>query len=348
MTIASRLALFAILAASVPARAQAVEAEVLFREGKKLIKEGKIAEGCDKLDASARLESSVGTLLNLADCREKNGQIATAWATFQKAAGAAKVGKDEKREAEARRRQKLLEPKLSYLTISVSDANKLPGLAVSRNGTAVDPALWNASVPVDPGDYEVVGIAAGHERFSKRVHVDSGGQKTTIDVPKLAVTAGPTKPTPDKPTIPDKPAPDRTTPVQPTPEKPDGEAEVRVEPSRPSSFTSTRKIAVVVGVVGVASIGAGVYFGLHANDLEKQSDALCPTTACTDPKGVSLNSDARSSGTTATIAFGVGGAAVAGAAVLWFIGAPKAVRDDVAIAPAITPSHVGLTLVGRF
>src|SRR5262249_16693409 len=93
MTIA-RLTAYAIaLAITVgasPARAQSPEADVLFREGKKLLKDGQIAEACEKLDASERLQSTVGTLLNLADCRERNHQLATAWATFRKAAVAAK------------------------------------------------------------------------------------------------------------------------------------------------------------------------------------------------------------------------------------------------------------------
>ena len=90
MTIARLAITMVVAASSTTARAQSAEAEMLFREGKRLIKDGKIAEGCDKLEASDRIESSVGTLLNLADCREKNQQLATAWATFRKAAASAK------------------------------------------------------------------------------------------------------------------------------------------------------------------------------------------------------------------------------------------------------------------
>src|ERR1044071_9787666 len=64
------------LGAAAPlARAQSAEAEALFRDGRALIKAGKLASGCDRLAASERLESSVGTLLNLGDCREKLGKL---------------------------------------------------------------------------------------------------------------------------------------------------------------------------------------------------------------------------------------------------------------------------------
>src|SRR6266850_4767204 len=96
------LAVLAVVAIARPAVAQSPEAETLFREGKRLLKEGKVSEACDKLAASERLESSTGALLNLGDCREKNGQLATAWAAFVKAATSAKLAHD-KREAEARR-----------------------------------------------------------------------------------------------------------------------------------------------------------------------------------------------------------------------------------------------------
>jgi len=81
------IAAWLIIASPTPARAQSAEAEVLFREGKRLMKEGKLAEACDKLEASDRLESSIGTLLNLADCREKNKQLVSAWLAFHKAVG---------------------------------------------------------------------------------------------------------------------------------------------------------------------------------------------------------------------------------------------------------------------
>ena len=152
MTVVDRalsLAIVSLLFCST-AHAQSAEAEALFREGKRLVKQGKLAEGCDKIAASEKLEASVGTLLNLGDCREKQGQLASAWAAFKEAEGLARRdGNDEKRLAEARRRSAALEPKLSSLEIDVQ--RRAPGMTIKRGDDAIDPAAWNTAVPVDPG-----------------------------------------------------------------------------------------------------------------------------------------------------------------------------------------------------
>src|SRR5215470_17557485 len=124
------------------ARAQSAEAEALFRDGRSLIKAGKLAAGCDKLAASERLESSVGTLLNLGDCREKQGKLASAWAAFRQAeAMARRTGGDDRRQAEAGRRAGLLEPRLANLTIQVG--HRVDGLIVRRDDEQVDDGGWN-------------------------------------------------------------------------------------------------------------------------------------------------------------------------------------------------------------
>jgi len=346
MTIVRLVLALAILAVAAPAaRAQSVEADVLFREGKKLLKEGKIAEACDKLEASDRIESSIGTLLNLADCRERNHQLATAWAAFRKAATAAKIAHDTKRESEAHRREKLLDARLSYLTINVPDGNRVDGLAIARNGTTIDPALWNQSVPIDPGEYEIVGQAPNRERWSKRVKIASEGETVAIEVPKLEA---PHAKTPDRPVA---VTPPRTPPAKPivaTADDHSTEAPVRDDRAQPSMFTTKRKLALGIAAAGVAGIALGVVFGMKGQDAEKQSDMICPTSTCNDAHALQLNSDARSDGLYANVGYVVGGAAVAGAAVLWFVGAPKAARDEVAVTPIVTSDHVGFSFAGRF
>jgi hypothetical protein len=55
-------------------------AEALFLDGRRLMDLGKIDEACAKFDASEKPSPALGTLMNLADCEEKRGRIATAWA----------------------------------------------------------------------------------------------------------------------------------------------------------------------------------------------------------------------------------------------------------------------------
>jgi hypothetical protein len=58
------------------------ESEKLFREGRELLKANKIAEACEAFASSQQLAPGVGTLMNLAMCREQQGQTATAWKLF--------------------------------------------------------------------------------------------------------------------------------------------------------------------------------------------------------------------------------------------------------------------------
>src|SRR6185369_16874031 len=88
-------------------------AEALFNHAKQLVKEGKLSEACPKFEESLRLDPGIGTLLYLADCLEKSGKTASAWARFLEAAAAAKAANQADRETKARQRAAALEPKLS-------------------------------------------------------------------------------------------------------------------------------------------------------------------------------------------------------------------------------------------
>ena len=342
MTFADKLALALVLAAHTAAAQPArragdntVAAEALFREGKRLMKEGKLAEACDKFDASERLDESVGTLLNLGDCREKTGKLATAWATFLKAASQARSAGDQPRETEARSRASALEPRLSYLTISVPDANRVEGLVIKRDDVTIDPALWNQGVPIDAGAYEISGQAPGHEPWSTKVSIQGEAQKASVEVPRFKQLADLSK------AVTAKPAP---VPVAPHTDDRDDDEVRRVAPGR---WTTLRKTSVVVAAVGVASLAGGLGFGLEAKSLERQANAICPDTTCGDAHALSLNRSAQHDALASDVLFCVGGAAVAGAAVLWFVGAPHA-AERVTLAPVVTHDRVGIAFAHSF
>lgn len=327
---AALIACGVVLGSAAVAHAQAAEAEVLFRDGRKLIKAGKLAEGCDKIAASERLESSVGALLNLGDCREKLGELASAWAAFRKAEARAKhAGNDEKRRAEARRRAAQIEPKLVYLVLQVERPTE--GLVVRRDGTPVDPELWNSAVPVDPGTYEIAAAAPGHRPWRTTTAVDGRLRRRVVTVP--ALEPAPSLP-PPPPAIADAPIPGSLA-MDEGP-APGGER-------RAGTWTTARKISAGLAAVGAATFGTGAYFGWRANTLADESDQRCPLVMCGDPEGLRLNRDAREAATRANVLYAAGGAVAATAALLWLAGRPR----DVAIRPGVA-GNVGISLSGRF
>lgn len=318
-------------AACPDARAQSAEAEALFRDGRTLIKTGKLAAGCDKLAASERLESSVGTLLNLGDCREKLGKLASAWAAFRKAeAMARRTGGDDRRQAEAGRRAAALEPRLSKLVIDVAD--RADGEVVRRDDEIIDEAAWNTPLPVDPGRTTITAEAPGRQPWRTTVAIEAGVPRRLVEVPRLA---------PVEPVAPEAAAPW-------PPPRPEMVPRPTALPPPRGTWTATRAISAVFAVAGAGALGTGIYFGVRANDLADRADARCPGTACDDPEGLRLNDQARTAASRANVLYIAGGAAVATAAVLWLVGGPR----EVAVVPVAASSpaggRVGLAMTGRF
>src|SRR6266851_3314192 len=87
----------------------------LFKEGRALVDQGHVSEGCRKLEESQRLDPGGGTLLNVALCHEKEGRTATAWAEFTEALGIARKDDRPQRIELAQSHIAVLEPTLSRL-----------------------------------------------------------------------------------------------------------------------------------------------------------------------------------------------------------------------------------------
>jgi len=317
------------------ARAQSAGAELLFREGRDLIKHGKLAAGCGKLEASDRLEPSVGTLLNLGDCREKLGQLATAWAAFRRAEAIAhRDGKDRRREAEARRRAARLEGQLPKLEIDVS--HPIDDLVVRRDGEVVDPATFGTPLPVDPGMHAIVATAAGHLPWKKTLNID--GRRAQVTVPALD-RAPAVQPAVARVASSDQPVDLLVPPAPPASDRPPP------PPRSPSRWTAPRELSVGLAIGGAGALATGIYFGLRSRDLRDQADERCPAATCSDPQGLELNADARTAATRANILYAAGGTAVLASLVLCVVGSPG---DDAVVTPAIGDHHASLSYARRF
>jgi hypothetical protein len=310
------------------AHAQSAEAEALFRDGRALIKQGQLAPGCDKLAASDRLEPSIGTLLNLGDCREKQGKLASAWGAFRRAeAMAERAGNDARRRAEASRRAVALEPKLSTLRIDVT--HRIDGLVVHRDDEVVDAAVWSTPVPIDPGTYALRADAPGYSAWQLRVVVGANADHNVAQVPALERA-------PVAEVAPVAPAPivDAAVPAHP--------AYATVHRKR--TWSAARGVSLGLGIVALGAVGTGAYFGVESKHLQDRADQHCPLPVCADPQGLSDNAQARTDATRANILYGVAGASAVASLVLWFVGAPS----DETISPLVGDHQAGVSFAGRF
>jgi hypothetical protein len=186
------------------------QAETLFREGIRLMDAGNFADACKAFDASERIQPAIATVLNQGDCREKNGQLATAWGLFLDAERQTRAATDDVAHTfhdVAARHATSLEPRLSRLTVAVP--TRTPGLELFRDGAPIDPGLWDHALPVDGGSHEIKARAAGYEDWTGTIEVGSERDVTSIEVPPLKAAPKP----PPKPTAP-PPSPARS-PVVP-------------------------------------------------------------------------------------------------------------------------------------
>lgn len=326
-TLAFALGVLAPIAAHGQASPQA---EALFRDGKQLMKDGKLAEACEAFEGSERAEHNVATVLSLADCREKNHQYASAWALFLQADS--QTRSDPKKAAlntTAKRRAHALEARLSYLTINVPDESRIPDLVVTRDGAPVDPAEWNRSIPADGGSHVIAGKAPGHESWSTTVTLQPESDKQAVEVPRFKAL----------PEIVNKPPRDEAV------------VPVRVVAHEPSPFTPRRKIGLGVAAGGVAVGAVAIGLGITASNLHNDAVATCPPSACSVKNAAdatATNDRARSRARYANIGYGVAGAAAIAAGVLWLTGKPEAPHAGaVVVAPQLGEAS-GLAVMGRF
>lgn len=273
-------------------------AEALFDEGRKLMAAGDFKAACAKLEASQALDAGVGTQLNLADCYEKLGRTASAWAQFRETITAARSAGSPERERIARERAEALEKQLSYLTISAPDE---PNLSVTRETTRVDAAAIGSALPVDPGTYVIAAAAPGKQRWTTTVTVGPSGDRVRVSVPSLE--------------------------VQPTEAVAQTAPQLTAAATQSAPASNTQKLfGIITTGTGVAALAVGSFFGLNAASRWSDAKADCDPYPYCGERGQQLARDAKRSGTVSTVAFIAGSALLAGGLVLWLT-APSESRD---------------------
>ena len=272
-----------------PPASKVSEAERMFRDAVRRMDHGDYGAACPLLEQSQALDPSSGTLLNLGDCYEHTGRVASAWRTFAAAEKLALADARHDRAEVAEVRKTRLVPLLSYVKL-IPPERPISDLSIELDGQPLDAATLDAPVAVDPGDHDVRARAAGFDDFVSRFSAGEPGTTRELEIPDLAprgtaLTAAPA------------PAP----------------AEHR------SSLDGQDIAAISVGAVGLTGVIVGSVFGLKSMSKHADSDAYCTDTVCHDPRGVDLMNEARTAGVVSTTGFVIGGLGLAAGAMLWFV-----------------------------
>ena len=301
------------MTASASAQSAHVQAEALFRQGKELMKQNQLVEACAAFESSQVLEPSISTLLNHADCREKNAQLATAWGLFIDAERQTRTQPDsasKQLNVVAAARAGRLEARLSKLSIDVAPASQVAGLEVLRGAERVEPGTWNLSLPIDGGTYKITARAPGRVGWSTTVVVKPEGDAQTVTVPKLDPAAS-GESTPGAGIH----APARTTGAGPAGKQPADASAIHPASARPDG-AARRSLALPIAMGGAALVlGGGSVFAFSRWGDRIYADAE------REPNDAKQESLWRSANQRryAAIGFAVGTAGCVGAAIYLYL-----------------------------
>lgn len=320
------LAFAAVLLSSSGAFAQSAgaQAEILFRQGRDLMAAGKIAEACSSFQESQKLEPTVATLLNLAACREKNGQLATAWGLFLDAERQTRsaTSADRQLHDSAAKRAASLEARVSKLEIDVPDASKVDGLEIKRDNERIGSATWNRALPVDGGTYTISASAPDSQTWSTQITIANEHDSKKVEIPKL--TAAPAQVT-----------------AAPTTTISNSAARTDLNEQRSPSSGPSRAVPIAIGAGALVLLGGALTFDLWGDST--YSDAKAETT--NQARRDDLYNSANTKRYTA-IGLGVAGVAAGGVAVWMLLRGGEHEADETAI--HVVPTLNGLAIGGIY
>jgi hypothetical protein len=309
-----------LLAVAPHAQAQnAAAAEALFQEGQAALEKGDWNVACPKLRESDRLDPANGTKLNLADCEEKRGRLATAWELYRKLSDTLPAG--DERLPYAQQRAQALGPRVPRLALKLA-ADAPPDTQASIESLVLTAASFGTALPVDPGKHQVV-VSSGTAKRSFSVVLREGETKE-LEITPLSSREEP-EPQPNSSPVP---------PSQGTPASDQGEGH------------DTKTIGYVVGGVGVVGLAVGAITGIVGLSKQSTGNDNCDNVHRTcNQTGVDANNTARTMAPISTVGLIVGVLGVGAGAYLILTSKPS---HSVAIGTEVHGGAASLSLNARF
>ena len=300
------------------------KADVLFKQGKKLLGEKRYADACQAFEESNKLDPGIGVEANVALCYEEWGKLARAYRAYAKAEEMAKGSGDTNRASKLHERLAGIEPQVPKLTVKLPAGANAPQ-KMTLDGATLDATELGKPQLVDPGPHLIEYVTDSGKKHTV-VPVERGGHaEYTLEI---AVEKKPDHDKEDKPIV-----------------------EPEQDPGKYWKYG-----AYAAAGAGGLLIVISSYMALSA--LSQYNDALAKDcmnskTMC-DSTGLSATHDARHEANVATVLFLVGTAAVGGGVALYLL-APHADRTEkmekgeaLYLVPTATPDGAGIVVGGRF
>ena len=288
-----------------PAADQTPEARARFKKGTDLYRQARYREAIAEFQAAYRLRPHGVLHFNIAQCHEKLGDIPAALASYH----------DYLREVPGAEDRETVQRAVSNLEARLAATGVQQILVYSEPSGAevlVDGQTRGRtpfSIVLPHGTHVVSLVKAGYETVTREVAL-APDRSLQLD---LALVKGPSMPPP--PLAPPRAAtaPPSRPDLTPTPPPP------AVAPAaEPKKVARGGKLWTwVAGGAAVAAAGAGVWFGMQAQDA---SDKLVNASQPLPPgEAQKLYDEARSKSKTANVLYGVAGVAGAAGVTLFFL-----------------------------
>jgi tetratricopeptide (TPR) repeat protein len=308
--------------AQAPSGATASEqADAAFGEGRELFDQGRFREACEKFELSMHFEPSPGTLLNLGNCYEPQGDLVRALATFERALADAQKAKDAGRRRiwsdAARERIAALTPRIPELRVQGAD----PSLSVLLDGEPM--AAQGQALRLNPGRHELSASAPGKRAYSQAFEL-SAGQRLTLELPALEDEVV------SSPALASAPAP---APLSAPVEEASGQRRFGPWPW-------------VVGGTGAALLGASLITGLMASSKASRLEEECNAKRCDE--SLQNVKDSAATLALATDVLWISGALAVGAGVTLFFLDHAGAEAATAVQTGCFDAGCGILASGRF
>lgn len=276
-------------------------ADAVFRDARRHLAAGNYELACARFEESFQLDPAVGSAINIGDCLERRGKLASALQVYRFAYGLLKP-RDPRASPVLEMIQRLegRSPKVQLRVESPASVE----VRIKLDGNIVD--TREGELFVDPGPHEVEATADGYIRERYRVLLAEGQRRiVTVDLERESAPL-PTRYTEDRLSV-------------------RGQAPRNTHSPRPSSVGGTQTLwGYLLVAAGIAGLGTSVAYWKMATDTHQ---APCPSGDCR-----SLNEREHDQRAVANVAGVAGGVSVlAGLTLVLTSGDPGKGTTDVRV-----------------